>query len=77
MLAVVTQRPKLRQCTYFPPPRTAHEAADTSRFCVDGTGFIDFCEKFKYLDSILHYSLTSYADVGKRVASATADFGAL
>ena len=44
---------------------------------VDGTGFIDFCEKFKYLGSILHYSLTSDADVDKRVASATAAFGAL
>ena len=61
---------------YFPPLRTAYEAADTSRFYVDGNGFIDFCEKFKYLDSILHYSLTSDADVDKRVASATAAFGA-
>ena len=47
--------------------------------CVDGTGFIDFCDKFKYkyLGSILHYSLNSDADVDKRVASATAAFGAL
>ena len=44
---------------YFPPPRVAYEAADTSRFYIDGTGFIDFCEKFKYLGSMLHYSLTS------------------
>jgi len=41
------------------------------------TGFIDFCEKFKYLGSILHYSITSDADVDKRIASATAAFGAL
>ena len=61
---------------YFPPLRTAYEAADTSRFYVDGNGFIDFCEKFKYLSSILHYSLTSDADVDKRIASATAAFGA-
>ena len=53
------------------------DTADTSRFYVDGTGFIDFCEKFKYLGSILHYSLTSDADVDKRIASATAAFGAL
>jgi len=65
------------EAMYFPPPRTAYEAADTSRFYVDGTGFIDFCEKFKYLGSILHYSLTSDADVDKRIASATAAFGAL
>ena len=37
----------------------AYEAAGTSRFYIDGTGFIDFCEKFKYLGSMLHYSLTS------------------
>ena len=41
----------------------AYEAADTSHFYIDGTGFIDFCEKFKYLGSMLHYSLTSDADV--------------
>ena len=62
------------EAMYFPPPRTAYEAADTSRFYVDGTGFIDFCEKFKYLGSILHYSLTSDADVDKRKASVTASF---
>jgi len=37
------------EAMYFPPPRTAYEAADTSRFFIDGTGFIDFCEKFKFL----------------------------
>ena len=37
------------EAIYFPLPRTAYEAADTSRFYIDGTGFIDFCEKFKYL----------------------------
>ena len=52
----------------FPPPRTAYEAADTSRFYVDGTGFIAFYEKLMYLGSILHYSLTSDADVDKRIA---------
>ena len=51
------------EAVYFPPPRAAYEAADTSRFYIDGTGFIDFCEKFKYLGSILHYSLICDADV--------------
>ena len=37
----------------------AYAAADTSRFYIDGTGLIDFYEKFKYLGSMLHYSLTS------------------
>jgi len=63
------------EAMYVPPPRTAYEAADTSRFYIDGTGFIDFCEKFKYLGSMLHYSLTCDADVDKRIASATAPFG--
>ena len=59
---------------YFPPPRMAHKAADTSPFYIDGTGFIDFCEKSKYSGSLLHYSLTSDADVDKRITSATASF---
>jgi len=62
---------------YFPSPRTAYEAAGTSRFYVDSTGLIDFCGKSKYLGSIHHYSLTSDAVVDKRIASATAAFGAL
>jgi len=62
------------EAIYFPPPRTAHGAADTSHFYVNSTGFMDFCEKFKYLGSILHYSLTSDADTDKRIASATAAF---
>ena len=46
---------------------------------VDSTGFIDFSEKFKYLGPILYYSLTCTcgAYVDKRIASATAAFGAL
>ena len=36
------------EALYFPLLRAAYEAADTSRFYIDGTGFIDFCEKFKY-----------------------------
>jgi len=46
-------------------------------YYIDGTGFIDFCEKFKYLGSIIHYSLACDAVVDKRIASATAAFGAL
>ena len=65
------------EAMYFPPPRMAYEAADTSRFYIDGTGFIDFCEKFMYLGSMPHYSLTSDADVDKGITSATAAFGAL
>mgnify|MGYP000302869444 CR=1 FL=1 len=63
------------EAMYFPPPRQAHAAADTSRFLVDGTDFLEFSESFKYLGSIIHYSLTSDADVHKRIKSATAAFG--
>ena len=31
------------EAMHFPPPRAAYEAANTSRFYVDGTGLIDFC----------------------------------
>ena len=62
------------EAMYFPLPRQAYAAADTSRFLVDGTGFIEFSESFKYLGSIIHYSLTSDADVHKRIKSATAAF---
>ena len=48
---------------YFLPPRMAYEAAGRFRFCFDGTAFIEFCEEFKYLDSLLHHSLTSDADI--------------
>jgi hypothetical protein len=51
------------EAMYFPPPRQAYAAADTSRFLVDGTGFVVFNESFKYSGSIIHCSLTSDAGV--------------
>jgi hypothetical protein len=65
------------EAMYFPPPRQAYAAADTSRFLVDGTGFVEFSKSFKYLGSVIHYSLTSDADICKRIKSATAAFWAL
>ena len=70
------------EAMYFPPPRTLYSTADTSRFNVlnsegSSIGFIDFTEEFKYLGSIIHHSLTSDADVDKRIKAATATFGAL
>jgi hypothetical protein len=64
------------EAIYFPSPRQAYAAADTSRFLVDGTGFIEFSESVKYLGSIIHYSRTSDADIYKRIKAATAAFGA-
>ena len=70
------------EAMYFPPPRVEYSAADTSRIVVldargQPAGFIDFTTEFKYLGSIVHYSLSSEADVDKRIKSATAAFGAL
>ncbi len=74
--------PSKTEAMYFPPPRVEYLAADTSRVNVCDTngapvGFIDFTKEFKYLGSIVHYSLSSEADVDKRIKSATAAFGAL
>jgi hypothetical protein len=70
------------EAMFFPSPRVKYSVADTSRFNVidvNGSvaGFIDFTQEFKYLGSIIHSSLTSEADVDRRIKSATAAFGAL
>jgi hypothetical protein len=67
---------------FFPPSRRSYSEANTLRLDVlDGTGnaigFIDFTTEIKYLASIVHHSLTSDADVDKRIRSASAAFGAL
>jgi hypothetical protein len=58
-------------------PRLAYAAADTSRSLVDGKGFVESSESFKYLGSIIYYSHSSNSDISKRIKSATAAFGAL
>jgi hypothetical protein len=70
------------EAMYFPPPRRLYSDADTSRLGVldylrNPVGFIDFTTEFKYLESIVHHSLTSNADVDERIRSASAAFGAL
>ncbi len=71
------------EAMYFPSPRAEYSVADTSRFNVldvNGSvaGFIDFTQELKYLGSIIHSSLTSEADVDRRIKSAlTAAFEAL
>jgi hypothetical protein len=67
---------------YFLPPRRLYSDADTSRRDVldclkNPVGFIDFTTEFKYLGSIVLHSLTSDADVDKRIRSASATYGAL
>jgi hypothetical protein len=67
------------EATYFPPPRRLYSDADTSRLVVvdyfgNPVGFIDFTTEFKYFGSIGHHSLTSDADVDKRIRSTSAAF---
>ena len=52
----------------------AYEDTDTSDFDVVD-GFISLCTEFKYLGSIIHYSLTSHANVMARIDSASRAFG--
>jgi hypothetical protein len=77
-LVAAPRHPKPRRCAFhLHVKRQAYAAADTSRFLVDSTGFVEFSESFKYLGSVIHYSFTSDADICKRIKSATAAFGAL
>jgi hypothetical protein len=74
--------PLKTEAMYFPPPRRLYFDADTSRLDVpdqlgNPVGFIDFTTEFKYLGSIVHHSLTSDADVDKRIRSVSAAFRAL
>ena len=59
-----------------------HEGSDTAPFTVSGPGgedlgFVGFTKEFKYLGSTLHSSLTSDADVDRRIRSAAVACGAL
>jgi hypothetical protein len=74
--------PSKTEAMFFPPPRRSYSEANTSRLSIlGGTGnainFIEFATEFKPLGSIVHHSLTSDADVDKRIRSASAAFGAL
>jgi hypothetical protein len=67
---------------YYPPTRLSYEDGDTAQFTVfdpSGApiGHVSFTVEFKYLGSIVHQSLTSDADVNRRLRAAAAAFGAL
>jgi hypothetical protein len=57
------------EAMYCPKPHKAYGDEDTGRFMVDGDGFIEFTREFKYLGSIISTTLTSDADVDKRIKS--------
>jgi hypothetical protein len=64
------------EALFFPPPRRSYSEANTSRLDVlDGTG--EFYWLHRFYDGIVHHSLTSDADIDKRIRPASATFGAL
>ena len=70
------------EAMYYPTSMGSCEGGDTTAFTVSGLrgkdlGFVGFTKEFKYLGSIVPSSLTSNADVDKRIRSAAAAFGAL
>jgi hypothetical protein len=65
------------EAMYFPCPRQRYTDGNTSNFPVDDTGSISFTESFRYLGSIIHYLLTSGAEVDNRISKDSAAFRAL
>jgi hypothetical protein len=65
-----------QQCLYY-IPFFCYSRLDVLDGTGNALGFIEFATEFKYLGSIAHHSLTSDADVDKRIRSASAAFGAL
>ena len=65
------------EAMYFPSPRQIYTDENTSNFPVDDTGSISFTEISRYLGSIIHYTLTSDADVDYWISIASAALGAL
>jgi hypothetical protein len=73
--------PSNTEAMFFPPPRRLYSGADTSRldaldYLRNPVGFNDFTTEFKYFGSIVHHSLTSDAEVDKRIRLASAAFRA-
>ena len=50
------------EAMYFPSPRQRYTDGNTSNSPVDDTGSISFTVSFRYLGSIIHYSL--FAHIG-------------
>ena len=54
-----------------------YESGDTSRYLVNGDGFIDFCKVFTYLGSKISCDGTDDADINHRIVQASKMFGCL
>lgn len=70
------KEPSKTEAMYCPAKTSSYIDGDKSDVKV-GNGFISFTDKFKYLGSVIHYSLTSTADIDARINQANAAFGAL
>ena len=64
------------EAMFFPKPRQPSTAGDQSNFTV-ADGFVTFTKEFRYLGSIIHQSLTSDADIDRRINKARAGYAAL
>ena len=60
-----------------PKPGTPCSDGDASRCSLDGDGFIDVVQRFKYLRSIIVPDLAATADVGNQIKSASVAFAQL
>jgi hypothetical protein len=65
------------EAMFVPKPGQPYSAGDTTRYPLDGDGFIDFVKKFKYLGSIITPDLSATADIDNRIKSASAAFARL
>ena len=70
------------EAMFFPRPRQQLSDGDLSNIVVAG-GFVSFSDtskgshEFKYLGAIIHYTLTSNADIHYKLRKASAAFAAL
>ena len=68
--------PSKSEAMFYPTEAQNYDDADTSSFSVNN-GHVSFAVEFKYLGATISNSLTSDADVDKRLKQASAVFGAL
>jgi exonuclease III len=64
------------EAMFIPSDFSHYVDGDTSRLMI-GNGFVYFCQKFKYLGSLITSCLTDDCEVEKRIVSASCAFGAI
>ena len=73
-----TEDKKSKTEVLFIPRRTPHSTPpDTSPITLSDGTRITFCERFTYLGSVIHQSLSDDEDVHRRITKATQAFGSL